>query len=43
MQIGTPDKASLVVEGAPVLGFKDILGLVPKFKRKKQEINIYYE
>jgi hypothetical protein len=31
MQIGTPDEASLVVEGATLPGFKDILGFVPKF------------
>ena len=30
MQIGTPDEASLVVKGAPPLGFLDILGLAPK-------------
>jgi hypothetical protein len=31
MQIGAPDEASLVVKGAPPLGFKDILGLAPRF------------
>ena len=31
MQIGVPDEASLVVKGAPLLGFKDILGLAPRF------------
>jgi len=31
MQIGTPDEVSLVVEGAPLLGFLDILGLATRF------------
>ena len=31
MHIGIPDKSSFVVEGTPLLGFKEILGLAPRF------------
>ena len=31
MQIGTPDESSFVVEGTPLLGFLEILGLAPRF------------
>ena len=30
MQRGTTERVSLVVEGAPLLGFLDILGLAPR-------------
>lgn len=31
IQIGTPEEVSFVVEGAPLLGFLEILGLAPRF------------
>ena len=31
IQIGTPDESSFVVEATPPLGFKEILGLAPRF------------
>jgi len=31
IHIGIPDEASFVVKGTPLLGFKEILGLAPRF------------
>jgi len=31
MHIGAPDEDSFLVDGTPLLGFIDILGLAPKF------------